>query len=180
MRHAVAFIAEATRPARVVDVEQRGLRVRARHREVVRPLVERYHGEWIESPGDQTLSTFPTALNAVNSGLAIQEARFNPFVPALMDRHPPLRVGRQARRSGDAANGGMDVDHRRRKPADWCLRSCVVRLDLVAEAEGQAVVGVVLATTLARQWQSQGKTDDARALLAPISTGSLRASTRST
>ncbi len=28
--------------------EEKGLRVRERHRELVRPLVEQYHGEWIE------------------------------------------------------------------------------------------------------------------------------------
>ena len=48
--------------ALMAESEEKGLRVRKRHRAVVRPLVERYHGEWIESPGDQSLSTFPTAL----------------------------------------------------------------------------------------------------------------------
>ncbi len=58
--------------ALMAESEETGLRVRTRHRQVVRPLVERYHGEWVESPGDQTLSTFPAALDAVNCGLALQ------------------------------------------------------------------------------------------------------------
>ncbi len=37
--------------------EEAGRRARDRHEAVVRPLVERYDGEWIESPGDQSLST---------------------------------------------------------------------------------------------------------------------------
>jgi class 3 adenylate cyclase len=60
--------------ALMAESQEKGLRARARHREVVRPLIERYHGEWIESPGDQTLSTFPTALDAVDCGLALLAA----------------------------------------------------------------------------------------------------------
>ncbi len=44
--------------ALMAESEAKGLRVRTRHRQVVRALVGRYHGEWVESPGDQTLSTF--------------------------------------------------------------------------------------------------------------------------
>ena len=53
--------------------ESAGLRAKARHREIVRPEVERYGGELIEDPGDQTLSIFRNALDAVNCALAIQE-----------------------------------------------------------------------------------------------------------
>ena len=43
--------------ALMAESEEKGLRAKDRHRALVRPLVERYHGEWIESPGDQSLST---------------------------------------------------------------------------------------------------------------------------
>ena len=59
--------------ALMAESEERGLRARERHRKLVRPLVERYHGEWIESPGDQSLSVFPSALDAVNCALAVRE-----------------------------------------------------------------------------------------------------------
>ena len=36
--------------ALMAESEAKGLRVRERHRALVRPLVERYHGEWIECP----------------------------------------------------------------------------------------------------------------------------------
>ena len=47
--------------ALMAESEEKGLLARERHRQLVRPLVERYHGEWVESPGDQSLSTFPSA-----------------------------------------------------------------------------------------------------------------------
>ncbi len=59
--------------ALMAESEERGLRARERHRALVRPLVEQYHGEWIESPGDQSLSVFPSALDAVNCALAVRE-----------------------------------------------------------------------------------------------------------
>jgi class 3 adenylate cyclase len=52
--------------------EESGRRARDRHEVVVRPLVERYDGQWIERTGDETLSSFPSALDAVNCALAVQ------------------------------------------------------------------------------------------------------------
>ncbi len=57
--------------ALMAESEAKGLRVRERHRALVRPLVEQYHGESIEARGDESLSTFSTALDAVNCGLAL-------------------------------------------------------------------------------------------------------------
>ncbi len=34
--------------ALMAESEEKGLRAKERHRALVRPLVERYHGEWIE------------------------------------------------------------------------------------------------------------------------------------
>ncbi len=47
--------------ALMAESEEKGLRARAQHRELVRPLVERYHGEAIEARGDESLSVLPTA-----------------------------------------------------------------------------------------------------------------------
>ena len=52
--------------------EAAGRRVRARHESLVRAHVERYHGRWIEEKGDESLSVFPSALEAVNCALALQ------------------------------------------------------------------------------------------------------------
>jgi adenylate cyclase len=53
--------------------EEAARRARDRHEAVVRPLVEEYQGQWIERTGDETLSAFPSALDAVNCALAVQE-----------------------------------------------------------------------------------------------------------
>jgi class 3 adenylate cyclase len=52
--------------------EEAGRRARDRHEAVVLPLVEQYHGEYVERTGDETLSSFPSALDAVDCALAIQ------------------------------------------------------------------------------------------------------------
>ena len=91
--------------ALMAESEEKGLRVRERHRAVVRPLVERYHGEWIESPGDQSLSTFPTALDAVNCGLAIHEAlRDDPDLKLHIGIHSGDIVVQGGEISGDGVN----------------------------------------------------------------------------
>ena len=53
--------------------EPDGIALRDRHRALVRPLVEQHHGRFIEAPGDQSLSTFESAVDAVQCALAIHE-----------------------------------------------------------------------------------------------------------
>ena len=66
--------------------EEAARRARSRHEDVVRPLVERYGGRWVERTGDETLSSFRSALDAVNCALAVQ---------ADLDEDPELclRIG---------------------------------------------------------------------------------------
>ena len=52
--------------------EANALRARERHRKLVRPLVKAYRGRAIEARADESLSVFPSALDAVNCALAIQ------------------------------------------------------------------------------------------------------------
>ena len=47
-------------------------RVRTRHESLVREQITRYDGQWIEEKGDESLSVFPSALQAVGCALAIQ------------------------------------------------------------------------------------------------------------
>jgi adenylate cyclase len=54
--------------------ESAGIQLRDRHRELVRSAVERYHGRFVEAPGDESLSTFESAVDAVQCALAIHEA----------------------------------------------------------------------------------------------------------
>ncbi len=79
--------------ALMAESEEKGLRARERHRALVRPLVARYHGESIEARGDESLSTFPTALDAVNCALAIGGRSRRRRAEAARG-HPPGRRGR--------------------------------------------------------------------------------------
>jgi len=47
-------------------------RVRARHESLVREQITRYDGQWIEEKGDESLSVFPSAVQAAGCALAIQ------------------------------------------------------------------------------------------------------------
>ena len=85
--------------ALMAEDEELGVHVRQRHREVVRGLVDRYGGDSIEAPGDETLSTFESALAAVNCALAVQEA---------LREDPELRV-RIGVHSGDVVFADGEV-----------------------------------------------------------------------
>jgi class 3 adenylate cyclase len=54
--------------------EQAGLRVRERHRHMLRPLAERHHGKIVDENGDGMVGAFPSALDAVSCALAAQAA----------------------------------------------------------------------------------------------------------
>jgi TolB-like protein/class 3 adenylate cyclase/tetratricopeptide (TPR) repeat protein len=53
--------------------ERRGIEIRERHRVLTQSLVRKFNGEWIEESGDESLSSFQSAVDAVNCALAIQE-----------------------------------------------------------------------------------------------------------
>ena len=91
--------------ALMAESEARGLRVRERHRAVVRPLVEKYHGEAIEARGDESLAVFPTALDAVNCALAIEhELAAEPELRLHIGIHVGDFVIEGGEVSGDAVN----------------------------------------------------------------------------
>ena len=59
--------------AATAQSETGGLELRDRHRSLVRTQVERYRGRFIEAPGDESLTTFESAVDAVHAALAIQK-----------------------------------------------------------------------------------------------------------
>jgi class 3 adenylate cyclase len=68
--------------------ESAGLALRDRHRALVRTQVERYRGRFVEAPGDESLSTFESAVDAVHAALAIQEALYgDPELEVRMGLH---------------------------------------------------------------------------------------------
>ncbi len=89
----------------MAESEEKGLQAKERHRALVRPLVEQYHGESIEARGDVSLSTFPSVLDAVNCGLAMQaEIEREPDFALHIGIHLGDIVLRQGEVSGDGVN----------------------------------------------------------------------------
>jgi TolB-like protein/Tfp pilus assembly protein PilF len=85
--------------------EEAGRRARDRHAAVVRSLVERCHGRWIEATGDESLSSFPSALDAVSCALAVQEAlRNDPELRLRIGIHQGDVTFEGDRVSGDGVN----------------------------------------------------------------------------
>lgn len=52
--------------------EERALNLLSRGQEILRSIVEKHQGEWLEDAGDRTLTAFPSAINAVECALEIQ------------------------------------------------------------------------------------------------------------
>lgn len=85
--------------------ESAGLALRDRHRERVRTQVERYHGRFIEAPGDESLSTFESAVGAVHAALAIQEElRGDPELQVRIGIHMGETIYRGDEVFGDGVN----------------------------------------------------------------------------
>jgi TolB-like protein/class 3 adenylate cyclase/Tfp pilus assembly protein PilF len=85
--------------------ESAGLALRDRHRALVRTQVERYRGRFVEAPGDESLSTFESAVDAVHAALAIQEALYgDPELEVRMGLHLGETMFRGEEVFGDGVN----------------------------------------------------------------------------
>ena len=85
--------------------EQAGLALRDQHRKLVQRFVSRYQGRVVESPGDETLSVFGSALGAVSAALEIQAALHNePDLWVSIGLHLGETVLRGGEVFGDAVN----------------------------------------------------------------------------
>jgi adenylate cyclase len=92
--------------AAMAESEERGLRARDRHRAIVGPLVERYRGEVIEARGDESLSVFPNALDAVQCALAIDEVARQEGEPRL---HVGVHLGDIVVHEGEISGDGVNI-----------------------------------------------------------------------
>jgi adenylate cyclase len=95
--------------ALMAESEEKGLGVRSRHREVVRPLVQQYHGESIEARGDESLSVFSTALDAVNCALAIEEQVKN---DSELKLHVGIHLGDLVVQGDEVSGDGVNIASR--------------------------------------------------------------------
>jgi TolB-like protein/class 3 adenylate cyclase/Flp pilus assembly protein TadD len=112
--------------ALMAESEARGHRVRARQREILKPLVERYGGDWIQHTGDEVLASFPSAVTAANCALAIQAAlRDEPDLRLRIGLH----VGDVVAREGGLHGDGVNITARIRplaEPGGVCVSDEVV------------------------------------------------------
>jgi class 3 adenylate cyclase len=53
--------------------EAKALQLLQHNRELLKPIIKQFHGEWLKEIGDGTLSSFRSAVEAVNCALAIQQ-----------------------------------------------------------------------------------------------------------
>jgi len=52
--------------------EEKALQLLQKNRELLKPIIEQFRGEWLKEMGDGTLSSFASAVDAVNCALVIQ------------------------------------------------------------------------------------------------------------
>lgn len=91
--------------ALIAEDERQGIAARDRHREVVQAEVRRVGGRWVEEVGDESFSTFPSALDAVCCARAIQAALAQePKLSVRIGVHLGDVLEHDGRLIGDAVN----------------------------------------------------------------------------
>ena len=88
--------------------EPAGLALRDHHRNLVRTQVDRYHGRFIEAPGDECLATFESALDSVNCALAMQQALEDAPDPDLQVRIG-IHLGETVFRGDEVFGDGVNI-----------------------------------------------------------------------
>jgi pimeloyl-ACP methyl ester carboxylesterase len=89
--------------------EAKGLALRERHRRIVQTLAAQFHGEWLDETGDDSLSSFPSAVDAVNCALALQGALAR---DAELTIRIGIHVGDVVERDGRLYGDGINVASR--------------------------------------------------------------------
>jgi class 3 adenylate cyclase/pimeloyl-ACP methyl ester carboxylesterase len=85
--------------------EAAGVAARDKHRRLVQTLVAQFHGTFVEETGDESLSTFPSSVDAVSCALALQGVLENdPELSIRIGIHIGDVLERDGRLIGDAVN----------------------------------------------------------------------------
>jgi len=107
--------------------EATAIAARNRHRGLLKPLVEQFEGELLETPGDESLSVFPSAILAVDCALAVQASLRDDQVLKL---RIGIHLGDVLRRDGEVIGEGVNVAARIRplaEPGGICVSEAVWR-----------------------------------------------------
>ena len=91
------------------DDEPKALQLLQHNRELLKPIIKQFHGEWLKEIGDGTLSSFNSAVEAVNCALAIQHViKDDPDLRLRIGIH----VGDVVFEEGDVFGDGVNVASR--------------------------------------------------------------------
>jgi len=91
--------------------ERKGIAIRERHREVFDATTKKYSGRILQYYGDGTLSTFPSAIDAVHCGIEMQLAfREEPKVPIRIGIHSGDTIVTSEEIIGDGVNVAARVE----------------------------------------------------------------------
>src|SRR5262245_21041105 len=119
------------------------------HRTVMRDAIARVHGRVVDTPGDNLLAEFPSAADAVQCAVGIQEV--------LLARNAELPEGRRLEfRIG--VNAGEVIDDGERIYGDTV--NIAARLETLADGGGLCVSGIVhdqVVRLLPLTWESLGE-----------------------
>ncbi|MFQ5841800.1 MAG: tetratricopeptide repeat protein [Thermodesulfobacteriota bacterium] len=89
--------------------EHQAMELLKKNRHVQMPIIKRYNGEWLKEIGDGTLSSFPSAIDAVNCGVEIQRVlKWDPQHNLRIGIH----VGDVVFKKGDVFGAGVNVASR--------------------------------------------------------------------
>lgn len=89
--------------------EHRALKLLQKNREVQKPLIEKHGGTWLKEIGDGTLSSFPSAIDAVNCSIEIQRMlKWDPQHNLRIGIH----VGDVVFEKGDVFGAGVNMASR--------------------------------------------------------------------
>ncbi|MEE9464671.1 MAG: adenylate/guanylate cyclase domain-containing protein [Candidatus Neomarinimicrobiota bacterium] len=89
--------------------EPKALQLLQHNRELLKPIIRQFHGEWLKEMGDGTLSCFASAVDAVNCALAIQHVLTDD--PDLKLRIG-IHIGDVVFEKGDVFGDGVNVASR--------------------------------------------------------------------
>jgi adenylate cyclase len=119
------------------------------YRTLMRDIIDRFHGRVVDTPGDNVLAEFRSAVEAVESAVAIQETLRTRNAELPEDRRLEFRIG---------VNVGDVVAEGERIYGDAV--NLAARLEALADAGGICISGPVhdqVATKLPITWESLGE-----------------------